>query len=248
MKRERALFFFSVLFCLLAGLLYAWGPPAWFDDFPFAAGLRFLLSLKVYFLCCAVFFALRVISFPKKARHAFLWAFCLSFAAIPAFSLLVILDSPIQVLQSMTAWMDVALWLAVTLLAINASAPDIFLTSVLFFITGILLLVPAIPSIATIAARFILLSIFTIKSLQAHDPSDGTSVGERADFLEAAERFALSPRETEVLSLLVTGKTNAEIGKTLFISLSTVKTHIASIFGKMGARNRIEASAKCKKT
>ena len=36
------------------------------------------------------------------------------------------------------------------------------------------------------------------------------------------------------------GRTNAEIADTLHISLSTVKTHLASLMQKLGARNRVE--------
>lgn len=50
----------------------------------------------------------------------------------------------------------------------------------------------------------------------------------------------LSDREEDVLRLLATGQTNAEIGDTLHISLSTVKSHIASLMDKLDARNRVE--------
>ena len=36
------------------------------------------------------------------------------------------------------------------------------------------------------------------------------------------------------------GRTNAEIAEELFISVSTVKTHLASLMAKLGARNRVE--------
>ena len=39
---------------------------------------------------------------------------------------------------------------------------------------------------------------------------------------------------------LARGRTNAEIADELHISLSTVKTHLASLMGKIGARNRVE--------
>ena len=51
---------------------------------------------------------------------------------------------------------------------------------------------------------------------------------------------ALTDREEEVLVTLARGRTNAEIATDLHISLSTVKTHIASLMGKLGARNRVE--------
>jgi DNA-binding NarL/FixJ family response regulator len=53
----------------------------------------------------------------------------------------------------------------------------------------------------------------------------------------------LSQRELEVARCVASGRTNAEIAATLFISLSTVKTHLASIQAKLGARNRVEIAA-----
>ncbi|MDT0164164.1 response regulator transcription factor [Actinotalea sp. AC32] len=50
----------------------------------------------------------------------------------------------------------------------------------------------------------------------------------------------LTPREEDVLAALARGRTNTEIAHDLFISLSTVKTHIAAVMGKLGARNRVE--------
>ncbi len=50
----------------------------------------------------------------------------------------------------------------------------------------------------------------------------------------------LTEREEEVLLTVAAGKTNAEIADELFISLSTVKFHLASLMQKLGARNRVE--------
>jgi DNA-binding NarL/FixJ family response regulator len=50
----------------------------------------------------------------------------------------------------------------------------------------------------------------------------------------------LTQREEDVLATLARGRTNAEIADELHISLSTVKTHLASLMGKLGARNRVE--------
>jgi NarL family two-component system response regulator LiaR len=55
--------------------------------------------------------------------------------------------------------------------------------------------------------------------------------------------FGLTPREREILKLLVEGRNNTEIAATLSISLSTVKFHASSIFGKLGVTNRVEAVA-----
>lgn len=50
----------------------------------------------------------------------------------------------------------------------------------------------------------------------------------------------LTAREEEVLARVAGGRTNAEIADELFISLSTAKTHLASLMSKLGARNRVE--------
>ncbi|GIH02505.1 DNA-binding response regulator [Rhizocola hellebori] len=51
---------------------------------------------------------------------------------------------------------------------------------------------------------------------------------------------ALTDREEQVLAAVARGRTNTEIADELYISLSTVKTHIASLMNKLGARNRVE--------
>jgi DNA-binding NarL/FixJ family response regulator len=50
----------------------------------------------------------------------------------------------------------------------------------------------------------------------------------------------LTEREEEVLALVARGRTNAEIATELFVGLSTVKFHVASLMTKLGARNRVE--------
>lgn len=52
----------------------------------------------------------------------------------------------------------------------------------------------------------------------------------------------LSPRERDVLRILATGSTNADISSELHLSETTVKTHISGIFVKLGVRNRVEAA------
>lgn len=51
----------------------------------------------------------------------------------------------------------------------------------------------------------------------------------------------LSERELEVLALLASGRTNAEIAKDLFVALGTVKSHTCNIYRKLRAANRTEA-------
>ncbi|WP_221767656.1 response regulator transcription factor [Nocardioides sp. LS1] len=51
----------------------------------------------------------------------------------------------------------------------------------------------------------------------------------------------LSERETEVLSLIVAGRTNAEITRELVVSAKTVRNHITNIFAKLGVTDREQA-------
>jgi DNA-binding NarL/FixJ family response regulator len=50
----------------------------------------------------------------------------------------------------------------------------------------------------------------------------------------------LTEREEDVLLAVARGLTNHEVAAELFISLSTVKTHLGSLMGKLGVRNRVE--------
>jgi DNA-binding CsgD family transcriptional regulator len=65
----------------------------------------------------------------------------------------------------------------------------------------------------------------------------------------APKRFndPLSERELEVLALLASGRTNAEIAKDLFVALGTVKSHINNIYRKLEATNRAEAVTRARK-
>ena len=66
--------------------------------------------------------------------------------------------------------------------------------------------------------------------------------GEERPELDASDQI-LTPREIEVLGMIAEGLGNKEIAFRLGISDHTVKFHISSIFGKLGAANRAEAVA-----
>lgn len=62
--------------------------------------------------------------------------------------------------------------------------------------------------------------------------------------LERDEKLSrLTPREEQVLDLLATGMTNAQIGKEIHISDKTVKNHVSTILGKLEVTRRTEAAA-----
>jgi DNA-binding CsgD family transcriptional regulator len=75
--------------------------------------------------------------------------------------------------------------------------------------------------------------------------SRGAQEGMEGDLPDAADELgsALTPREREVLGLLIEGASNKEIARALALSVHTVKFHIAAITEKLGARSRVEAVA-----
>lgn len=61
------------------------------------------------------------------------------------------------------------------------------------------------------------------------------------------QKLNLSNREYEVLQLLAKGYSNIEISEQLFLSVSTIKTHVSNLFFKMDVKNRIQATEKAKR-
>ncbi|MFD9903316.1 response regulator [Streptomyces sp. NPDC059063] len=74
----------------------------------------------------------------------------------------------------------------------------------------------------------------TLRLLQRLGPGTGEAAGPATP---------LSDRELEVVRLVARGRTNQEIAEELYISLSTVKTHLVSVQTKLAVRNRVEIAA-----
>jgi len=75
-------------------------------------------------------------------------------------------------------------------------------------------------------------------------PDPRTAAGEAGPEAATAiggDRAGLTPRQCDVLRLLIEGKTNKLICRELELSESTVKTHLASIFRRLGATSRTQA-------
>jgi DNA-binding NarL/FixJ family response regulator len=75
-----------------------------------------------------------------------------------------------------------------------------------------------------------------LRRLRASEPARAAAAADADGAVE------LSEREHEVLCLIVDGRDNAAIAAELFISPNTVKSHVASIFGKLGVESRLQAS------
>jgi DNA-binding NarL/FixJ family response regulator len=74
------------------------------------------------------------------------------------------------------------------------------------------------------------------RAIQSHDEDVP------GDITDPSTLATLTPRERDVLALVGTGKSNAEIAETLHLGVTTVKTHVASVTDKLRLRNRIQAA------
>jgi len=109
--------------------------------------------------------------------------------------------------------------------------------------------------IGFIAVIFTALGIWL--ALKLSKPKIETVVVEKEVYVTRNENFVLdtslvsqlelSKRELEILSLLAQGHSNQEIATKLFVSLSTVKTHIQHLFEKLDVKRRTQAIEKAKR-
>ena len=63
---------------------------------------------------------------------------------------------------------------------------------------------------------------------------------------DTKDTVGLSNREMDVLALIVQGYSNQEIADHLFVSLSTIKTHVSNIFSKLDVKRRTQAVQRAK--
>jgi len=76
----------------------------------------------------------------------------------------------------------------------------------------------------------------------------GKLIGQLSGSLQPKRNFGLSGRELEILSYVVKGSSNKDIGISLFISEKTVKNHLSNIFRKLEVEDRTQAALKAVKS
>ncbi|MEO1509035.1 MAG: response regulator transcription factor [Cyanobacteria bacterium J06633_23] len=64
------------------------------------------------------------------------------------------------------------------------------------------------------------------------------------EFEQIIETYPLTDRELEILELIVSGCSNAQIADNLYITVGTVKTHVRNILNKLGANDRTQAAVR----
>ncbi|TCU86084.1 LuxR family two component transcriptional regulator [Curtobacterium sp. PhB191] len=81
----------------------------------------------------------------------------------------------------------------------------------------------------------------TARGETALAPSAAAALVRRATGSSAVAGPSLTPRELEVLQLVAQGNSNPAIGRALFLSETTVKTHLGHVFEKLGVNDRTRA-------
>lgn len=265
--KDAAGFVASSFLYFLSLVLYTWSTPAWFSLFPRASAFRFILAVGVYCLSCMLFSGVCFLDTVCGCfDDSFFRKFFMSFVPVLVFSILVLAGGglSLQHLQLVVRISDGYVYAVFCLSTYaagkkKAAAQDVcrplrmvFLYGLFQTASALFSLLPFSPGFVTAMCRIIALFLFlfyevfrpSVFSVQNPDTAGGTADG---GIRSVAGQYGLSPREFEVFALLCSGKTNEEIAAALFISLSTVKTHLSAVFMKTGTHNRLEAAALCRK-
>lgn len=122
---------------------------------------------------------------------------------------------------------------------------------ILFQLSNASLIVPAIPAdtvIGITAVILIALGIYlggNIKKDKIVKVEVEVAPPIEVD-LERIQHLGISQRELEVLELISNGLSNQEIGEKLFVSESTIKTHVSNLFVKLDVKRRTQAVTRAK--
>ncbi|WP_347349982.1 response regulator transcription factor [Intrasporangium sp.] len=128
--------------------------------------------------------------------------------------------------------------------ALAARAPDVRVLVVTTFDTE----ADVLPAIEAGATGYLLKDssadtlLAGIRAAHAGRTTLSPTVADRlVTMVRSPSQGALSPREREVLALAADGATNKDIAARLFVSETTVKTHLLHVFDKLGVRDRAAA-------
>jgi DNA-binding CsgD family transcriptional regulator len=252
--------FFSAFFCILISFLNVWGNPSWFDAFPLASAYRFMNALLVYALSCLIYFSLAFFISPMENSGGSLKRifFVVSFFPCLVFAGLILLRVRLQVSDLFVEVFFSVGWAVSGFCALFMLRRERGETDsrriwawgtavcggcvVIAEICGLFFRIPGIIPESLFFFLFVVTAVTAFLYSPGPHRAENVKTGSYSLSIRDAGGFGISEREWEVVNLLLEGKTNQEIADALYISLSTVKTHLKNIFEKTGTRNRMEAA------
>ena len=103
----------------------------------------------------------------------------------------------------------------------------------------------ALAAASTIGAAWLASEIegFALRARLRLDPDEPSPPSTLAAVDDGEDPFGLTPRERQVLGLLAAGRTNREIGASLYMAEKTASVHVSRILSKLDVRSRTEAAA-----
>lgn len=249
-------FLVSIITYFILVSINSWGDPRWIKSLSLSSYYYLIKGLIIYSLSCLLFFGMAFLLKLRNRLFRIKWLlFLISFSPCIIFSYLVINYFTFEDVDNLLGVFSIVSWLVISFLSIEMlifskkawihSYTPLWLTTMTIF--GILSLILHILSEIKILpgtlSYLILITLFIVLSTLAFiNGFPFKSHNKELILTRILTDYDISPREKEVLLLLVKGKTNDEIANELYISLSTVKTHIRNLFTKTNSRNRIELS------
>lgn len=118
---------------------------------------------------------------------------------------------------------------------------------ILFQLSNVSLFIPSIPADAVIGVTAIILialGIYLGGNMKKEKVIEVNALPKIDE--ERIKQLGISERELEVLQLISEGLSNLEIGEKLFISESTIKTHVSNLFVKLDVKRRTQAVTRAK--
>ncbi len=118
---------------------------------------------------------------------------------------------------------------------------------VLFQLSNASLFIPSIPADVVIGIGALILISLGVYLGGNMKKKKVIEVSLKAEInKEKIKELGISQRELEVLNLISEGLSNQEIGEQLFVSESTIKTHVSSLFVKLDVKRRTQAVTRAK--